>query len=207
MADIEIKCPECNTITSVSEFIDENYAICKSCSIKLEIPKNENEVKAIDKLRLKKKEIPEEGSEEAEIDPYFKPPKPIKPKKDFTIGQHIIAWGLFFGLGTFMYYIRYQEFLLDDTQREMMATYAPLVVIGFHILIVLKAFSDNVLHGVLALLVPGYSFIYLLFISDDFYARATFAALMVGMGEDAWVSISEYVTNIYDTITAWLSWE
>ncbi len=106
-----------------------------------------------------------------------------------------------------MFYIRYREFLLDDTQREMMITYAPLVVIAFHVLIVLKAFSDNVLHGVLALFVPGYSFIYLLFISDDFYARATFAALMVGMGEDAWASISEYVTNIYDTITAWLSWE
>ena len=206
MADIDIKCGKCDVVTSVSEFVDPDSITCKSCGAKLEIPQKEDEIKAIDKLRLKKKEVPEEGSEEAEVDPYFKPPTPIKPKKDFTIGQHIIAWVLFLGLGTLMFFIRYKEFLLDDTQREMMTTFAPIVVIAFHVLIVLKAFSDNVLHGVLALFVPGYSFIYLLFISDDFYARAVFAALMVGMGADAWASISEYVTNIYDTITAWLSW-
>jgi hypothetical protein len=180
---------------------------CKSCGIKLEIPKQKDEVKTIDKLRLKKKNIPEEGSEEAEVDPYFKPPKPIKPKKDFTIGQHIIAWALFLGLGTLMFFMRYRGFLLNDSQRTIMITYAPLVALSFHILIVLKAFSDNVLHGVLALFVPGYSFIYLLFISDDFYARAAFAGLMVGMGGDAWLYIKDYVINIYDTITAWLSWE
>lgn len=68
MADIDIKCPECDTVTAVSEFIDSDSASCKSCGIKLEIPKKENEIKPIDKLRLKKKEIPEEGSEEAEVD-------------------------------------------------------------------------------------------------------------------------------------------
>lgn len=207
MTDINIKCTNCGTTTSVSEFIDKDSATCKSCKEKLEIPKNKNEVKTINKLRLKKKELPKEGNAETEVNPLFTPPKPIKPKKDFTIGQHVIAWALFLGLGTLMFFMRYRGFLLNDTQREIMITYAPLVTIAFHILIVLKAFSDNVLHGVLALFVPGYSFIYLLFISDDFYARATFAALMIGMGEDSWIYISGYVNDIYNTITNWLSWE
>ena len=207
MADINIKCTECDVITSVSEFIDPNSITCKSCGRKLEIPQKENEIKPIDKLRLKKKEIPENGSEEAEVDSYFKPPQPIKATKKFTLEQHIMAWITFLALGTLMYFIRYREFLLDDTQRGIMMQFAPLVVVAFHILIVLKAFSDNVLHGILALFVPGYSFIYLLFISDDFYARAAFAGIMVGMGEDAWASISGYVMNIYNTVTEWLSWE
>ncbi|MCK5529408.1 MAG: hypothetical protein KAI74_06965 [Kiritimatiellae bacterium] len=207
MADIDIKCPECDAITSISEFVELKTITCSGCQKEIVVPEKEVEVKTIDKLRLKKKEIPEEGSEEAEVDPYFKPPKPMKPKKDFTIGQHIIAWVIFLGLSALMFYMRYQDFLLDDTQREMMATYAPMVVIAFHILMVLKAFSDNVMHGVLALLVPGYSIIYLMFICDDFYARAVFAGLMVGMGEDAWASISAYFAGIYDTITGWLSWE
>ncbi len=206
MADINVKCSKCDAISAISEFIDEDYATCKSCGAKLDLTKNKDELKPINKLRLKKKEMPVEGGKESEMASYFKPPKPIKQKKDFTIGQHIIAWGLFLGLGTLMFFIRYKEFWLNNTQREIMATYAPLVVVAFHVLIVLKAFNDNILHGILALLVPGYSFIYLLFISDDFYARATFAGLMVGLGKDAWVSIHEYVMNIYNTITAWLSW-
>ena len=60
MADINIKCPKCDAITAVSEFIDSDSAVCKSCGVKLELPKNEDEIKPIDKLRLKKKEIPHE---------------------------------------------------------------------------------------------------------------------------------------------------
>ena len=207
MADMKIKCKKCNSETAVSEFVKPDAITCKSCGIKLEVPHKEGEIKPIDKLRLKKNETPEESDENSETNSYFKPPKPIKPKKDFTIGQHIIAWIIFIILGTLMYFMRYQEFLLDDTQRGFMIQFAPLVMIAFHVLIVLKAFSDSALHGILALLVPGYSFIYLLFISDDFYARAVFAGLMVGMGEDAWASVSGYVTNIYNTVTNWLSWE
>ncbi len=146
----------------------------------------------------------------AELDrfaPLFQPPKPVKAKSNFSIAQHIIAWIIFIALGTIMYFIRYKGFLLDNRQLDIMKTYAPRVFLGFNILIILKAFSDNILQGILTLLIPGYSIIYLLFISDDFYARAVFAGLMVGMGEDAWLTIHDYAMSIYNTITNWLSWD
>ena len=63
MADIDIKCPECDAITSISEFVELKTITCSGCQKEIVVPEKEVEVKTIDKLRLKKEEIPEEGSE------------------------------------------------------------------------------------------------------------------------------------------------
>ncbi len=208
MADIEIKCPQCGNITTVSEFAELEYINCKSCNSQIPVDKDANQESEKPKLRLKKdKKQYDNVDDEKNVDPYFQPPKPGKAKSDFSIAQHIIAWIIFIALGTLMYFIRYKGFLLDSRQLDIMKTYAPLVFLGFNILIILKAFSDNILQGILTLLIPGYSIIYLLFISDDFYARAVFAGLMVGMGEDAWLAIHDYALGIYTIITNWLSWD
>ena len=73
------------------------------------------------------------------------------------------------------------------------------------ILIVLKAFQDSVLQGILCLLIPGYSFVYLFFMSDDFYARAVLGGLLIGMAKDSYLFYEQYALTLYNAINAWLA--
>jgi hypothetical protein len=53
------------------------------------------------------------------------------------------------------------------------------------VLIILKAFEDQVFQGILCLLVPLYSLYYAFGVMDSLYVRALIAAVLIGIGQDA----------------------
>jgi len=109
-----------------------------------------------------------------------------------------LAWLLFAVIGGVLWGCRYGGWLPPELLGWMSA-YGWIVVVAFHILIVLKAMTDNMLQGVLALLVPGYTLYYIFVVSDDFFLRAVFAGLLVGMGLDAAEELNMRAQRIMST--------
>ncbi len=89
--------------------------------------------------------------------------------------------------------LRYGNFVPSIV--DLISVYGPWAVIAMHVTIILKAFKDNLFSGVLCLLVPGYSFYYLFFSGDDFYTRAVFGGILVGIGYDSGLVINEWLQD------------
>jgi ribosomal protein S27E len=206
MADIDIQCPDCKTITSVSEYAAVSFVTCKSCGRRLERPVVGADPTAGRKLRLRT-ETPSGPATDAEPQGYLstiKPPKKQRRKSAWRVSQHIVAWLLFVVLASGMWYLRYGD-VLATRYLNMGKQFAPIIVLAFHILILLKAFQDSIFQGILCLLVPGYSLVYIFLINDDFYARAVFAGLLVGLAEDGYIFYHDKAIVIYQAITDWLA--
>lgn len=206
MADIDIQCPECRTIASISEFADVAFVSCKTCGRKLPRPDMNADRNTTPRLKLRDGI----GANGLSAPPQPSPLSAVPParrqrrKKPWRISHHIVAWVLFLGLGAGMWTLRYGGYL-PTPYLQTLQEYAPVVILAFHVLIVLKAFQDSLFQGILCLLVPGYSLVYLFFINDDFYGRAVFAGLLVGMAEDSLLYGQDKLGAMYDAITAWLA--
>ena len=211
MADIDITCQKCGTKTTISEFADDSNLKCVSCNESLEKPggliqdatkhKTDDTIATIpskSKLRVarRKKETAEAESqsslknivEEAESsndetgDKLKLRPK-VKAKKS-GINNTILAFLLFLVLGVGTGYLRYGD-VLPANIIELSIQHSWIVFLVFHVTITLKAMTDNIMQGILCLLVPGYSLFYLFAISDNFYMRAAVAGILIGIGQDA----------------------
>jgi hypothetical protein len=229
VADIAITCPQCATSTTVSEFADDANLQCRECGKTLKKPGAEtadtegNPVTTGGQpppsksgLRLKNPKQPqplEDGDET--VVPIIPPPEPenqtdslelrpeIKSGKR-QINHAIIAAGLFVVLGGVMGYLRYGGVLPRDI-LVMVREYAWLVFLAFNVAIVLKAMTDNIMQGVLCLLVPGYALFYLFGISDTFYLRAVFGGLLVGIGQDAVFKLNIHATKLVEIVHDFIS--
>jgi ribosomal protein S27E len=228
MADIEITCPQCATVTTVSEFADDTNLQCRSCGARIEKPgglaaaAQQKETEATfsvppptqSSLRLAKRKreytAPAEGSDDVLKAIVDTPtdngpasqgqdgPLELRPevKPDTRRVSHAaIAGALFLVLGGGMGYLRYGGGLRPD-YLALSAEYGWIAVLAFHVIVVLKAMTDSMMQGILCLLVPGYSLFYIFAVSDDFYLRAVFGGLLVGLGQDAAVKLNMYASQM-----------
>jgi len=235
MADISITCPKCNSVTIASEFVDDANLKCTSCGAMLEKPgaleqaaKNGAASVGITKpavkhsLRLAKDrkvyDKPEDAGDAAEVKSLkdiiaqtessggkgkleLRPEVKVKTSK---INHAVVAGFLFLVLGGGMGYLRYGG-VLPDNIMEMSVQYSWIVFLVFHFMIVLKAMTDNMMQGILSLLVPGYSLYYLFSISDDFYLRAILAGVLVGIGEDAALMLKEHAGTLTGIVNGFIA--
>lgn len=213
MADINITCDKCSKETTISEFVDDSNLKCHSCGEALEKPGGliqaaiKDKASASDdmsptpsksKLRVARrkkttaiteeegqaslKQIVAQTEDENEEGSLTLRPK-VKVKKKGT--NHIILSGLLFlvlGCGTG--YLRYRADLPQNI-LDLSIQYSWIVFLAFQGMITIKAMTDNIMQGILCLLIPGYFLFYLFAISDNFYLRAVLAGLLVGIGQDA----------------------
>ena len=96
-----------------------------------------------------------------------------------------------------MGYLRYGGGLPPE-YLALAAEYSWIVFMAFHIIVVLKAMTDGMMQGILCLLVPGYSLFYIFAVSDDFYLRAVFGGLLIGIGQDSAIKINMYASQLAD---------
>lgn len=212
MADIDIKCPGCGSLITVSEFADPATLSCHACGQKLTKPE---EVVARQKPtiralrvqdpktaedRIKKEEVPATEWRFVTQTTKMRQEQTAAPKRSI---QHILGWVLFVLLGLTTGFLRYGTFLTAK-QIETMGQYAPVVMIAFHVIIILMAFKHSVFHGILCVLVPGYSLYYIFVASDDFIMRAAVAGCLVGFGQDAWIFFKQEAGDIYSFVTKWI---
>jgi hypothetical protein len=232
MPDIDITCGKCTAVTTLSEFVDDSKLICRACGEKLVRPgvlaaalaAQRSQATPADapppttsRLRLAKKEreytAPTEEGEEplkAIVDTPATQgqdgPLNLRPeiKEEKRVNHAAIAGGLFVVLAGIMGYLRYGGILRPDI-LAMSAEYAWIVAMAFHAMIVIKALTDNMMQGILCLLVPGYSLFYLFTVSDDFYMRAVLAGLLAGIGQDAAIKLNYHATNIAQVVHGFIA--
>jgi len=229
MADINITCPECDTVTVVSEFVDDANLKCISCGITLKKPgayesgvtdesgKKSPGPETVKRLRMAKenKEYQERKAKEKESlrnimvgsdEDKDVSGLDLRPevKAKTGISHAMIAGLLFLVLGGIMGYLRYGG-ILPENIMEMSLKYSWIIFLLFHFVIVLKAMTDNMMQGILSLLIPGYSLYYLFAVSDEFYFRAIVAAVLIGIGQDAAVKLKVHAANIFDSASEFIS--
>lgn len=107
-----------------------------------------------------------------------------KDAKKVRIPPQVWWWLIFVLLGGVMGFLRYGG-VLGKSALDSVAMVAPFIGLALHLYLLTLAFKDSVFHGILALLVPGYSLYYLFLISDKFILRSAIGGLVVGIGQDA----------------------
>jgi len=231
VADIEITCPNCATVTTISEFVDDAKLQCRSCGAHLEKPGALAQAAKCEGtpvspppptqsgLRLAKRQREYTAPPTDEGDNALKAiveapatqgqtvPLELRPEiKDDTrrINHAAIAAALFVVLGGAMGYLRYGNILPEDI-LALTVEYSWIAFVAFHAMIVLKAMTDNIMQGILCLLVPGYSLFYIFTISDDFYLRAALAGLLVGIGQDTSIKLTAYASTITQIVNGFIA--
>lgn len=142
-------------------------------------------------------------------------PLDLHPKvhnKKSGINHTLLAFLLFVLIGCAAGYLRYGiAFQLPGSQflpAAMLAKIFPYFWVGIlllHIMVVLRAASDNMFQGMLCLFIPGWSIIYLLFISDNFYLRAVVFGCLIGIGLDGGVQIYEWGVSVMGRISEFIN--
>jgi hypothetical protein len=217
MADIEIKCPVCERTVTISEFVDGDSLYCNSCGEKLRMPSSvphagrkkptvNRPVITGQTTSIVPEPEPEEGGDTTawRFHRHTQKKREAEQKsKKLHIGPAVISWLIFALLAALTFSLKYRNILPEQYHKDF-AFYAPFVVLAFYVLIVLKAFKDSVFHGVLCLLLPPYSLYYIFLVSDDFYMRAVFAGLLVGLGQDTFLLLKVVALEAYDIISKFI---
>lgn len=118
---------------------------------------------------------------------------PKKKVKKKLVSHSLLSFLLFIVVGGIAYFLRYGG-IIDE---EMMAKITPWSwagVLFLHVLIILKALTSDMMQGILCLLVPGWSFVYLI-LSDHFWHKAIIFGLLIAVGYDGGLQLSEYALS------------
>ncbi len=124
----------------------------------------------------------------------------------------LLAFLLFALIGAATGYLRYgSEMNLPGSQNlpakliTDLMQYAWGGILLLNVIVVLKALSDNMFQGILCLLIPGWTVVYLLFISDNFYLRAVFFGCLVGIAQDGSLQLYEIAANAMSAVTNFIN--
>ena len=115
-----------------------------------------------------------------------------------------ISWAVLILLGTLMGFLRYGHLLTLD-QLDFMRAVGPYAILVIHITLIMMAYQDTVFQGILATLVPLYSFYWLFIISDAFLIRAAVAALLVGIGQDSAAFYQSFFNQYAAVVRDWIA--
>lgn len=142
-------------------------------------------------------------------------PLELHPKVKTTrkgTSHTLLAFLLFVVIGTVTGYLRYgSEMKLPGSEHLPVALIMDLMqyawggILLLNLLVVLKAMTDNMFQGILCLLIPGWSIVYLLFISDNFYLRALFFGCMVGIGQDGSAQLYDIAASGMNAISNFIN--
>ncbi|OGV61377.1 MAG: hypothetical protein A2283_00810 [Lentisphaerae bacterium RIFOXYA12_FULL_48_11] len=209
MADIELKCPKCAKIVTVSEFADLDGMTCNACGEQLKKPESTAK-KEKQKPSLKLADLQPEAETSGSIEPTKwqisqDAAKKKRPKPKFEMTHLLWSSIIFLVLGGIMGYLRYAPDGFLATNKDLVRTYGPIILLTMHIIIVLGAFKDSVFQGVLCLLIPLYSMYYLFNVSDNFYLRAVTAVFLIGLGQDSAIVFSEWSQVAFNYVNDFIS--
>jgi len=207
MADILVTCAHCGAKTAVSEYVDPDMAACGACGEKLNVPRAEVFVPAAPPPRPTSKEAPllerTTTSMEASI---------RKRRKRIHERMKITAWSpspmtiwIIFIVGSLTLGItRYVILPSHHGALETVKHFGPIVLLILHLTVCVDAFAENVMNGVIALFVPGYSLFYLYTQCDSYILRLAVGIMVVPCGQDSFnkcVEIVKWVIGMLEKAT------
>jgi hypothetical protein len=125
-----------------------------------------------------------------------------------AITPTLVSWVIMLLLGIPLAWLRYGGMMSGELQSMFQywgSTHGPPVLFGIHIVITLLATKDEFSKGMLCLLVPLYSFYYLMTLPDNHIFRVLVFLLFVLIGVDAYHSTVQMLAQHSDQISAWIS--
>lgn len=125
----------------------------------------------------------------------------VKTKRKGT-SHTLLAFLLFAVIGAITGYLRYGSEMELPGSKHLPAElimalmeYAWGGILLLNLIVSLKAMTDDMFQGILCMLIPGWTVVYLLFISDNFYMRAIFFGCMVGIGQDGSIQLYDIAAS------------
>lgn len=212
MADLNITCPACGKITAVSEYIGEAALACPACGQSIPI------VKAVrpagPKLRLQSAAAPAPAAPVAAAPSDTLNTISRQPAASLLSQQDarrirrqrlriVASWLLFILLTAGLYFLRYLPGW-PDLPLDTLKLYGRIAIGAAYLIIIILALRDNMVNGLLALLVPFYPFYYLYFFSSALWLRAAVGSLLVIFGFDTLIWLQAVLTAVYDRIQYWI---
>jgi len=218
MADVEVKCEQCGSPVVLSEYAAIDTISCRGCGAPLRAQPSSPTDSVHERLKLKEQERAAESDEEMtpaapaegegeesswRFDRYIQQSRENIQTERKQTGV-IWSWICFLVLALIMASIRFLN-VLPPTYQEMLKLYAPYIAAFMHITVLLMAFKDTIFQGILCLLIPGYSVFYIFLVSDNFWARALIAGLLVGIGFDSAIFYQGVAADVYRSVTDYIA--
>ena len=214
MADIQLTCPACGRLQTVSEFVEEPALACSACGQTLVLPERKP-----DGLKLKLRAPPRSREQAIPANaPASNGNAPVLPSlvarrsanlaRDIHRGQaHALitwlSWLFFLALAGGLAYIRFYGGW-PGVPLETLKWYGLLAMAAAYLFVIGLALRDNMFDGLLAIVVPLYPFYYLFFNSSALFMRALVGALLVAFGYDTLLFLQGWSIGAIDAVKLWI---
>jgi len=208
MTDVQMTCSKCGKVVRVSQYVKADSLTCPACGTPIQkimdgtIPRPGHK-----KLRLREKpaefnttETTKDDSEWSYHEMMEKVPHSDEKRRHM---KHVwLSILLFLFLGGIAYLLRYHEACAPIV--PYISKFGPYTLILFWIASVSIAFKDDMLQGILCLLIPFYWAYYLFLILDKFYVRAVVAAVLIAVTQDSITFYSDWAAKKYKVANTWI---
>ena len=190
MADVIVECSHCGKKTAVSEYVDHGMAVCPACGAKLDVPRRE----VIGPTAPARQEP--SGQKPATPSPLERSTVTAfravsDRRKKFGRRRQIISWSpgpitliSIFILGTLILSLLRFVFLPPGDMAAFAKIGVLCLMVG-HFTVVVDAFCENMMFGLLSLVLPGYSLFYLYTQCDSYVLRLAVGIMIIPFGMDA----------------------
>lgn len=222
MADLVLACSECGEETVVSQYVDPGSAACRVCGAALEIPAGFVEAPraAREKQKKKKKKQISTGSQTDKIFTGERSTVTVfeamteQRKRRLKRQKKRLMWSpngatliaIFIVGAGILSFLRFGPVLVEDDLKwlKRVGMFAVFVV---HMTVIVDAFRDNPMHGLLCSFVPFYSLYYVFWICDAYLLRVLVGVLGVPFGTDFVLAIVNQVMALIGNLqgSRWLN--
>ena len=121
-----------------------------------------------------------------------------RPRGNSALTRDTLCWIALFAIGVPLAYLRYGTVLDKGTLGSLSnfgTTYGVAIMLIFHLLCVLAAFKDEISRGMLALVVPCYSFFYVFSMSDQYVVRVLLGLFLIAFGFETYEGFLGFVRS------------
>ncbi len=208
MTDVQMTCSKCGKVIRVSQYVKADSLTCPACGTPIQrimdgtVPKPGHK-----KLRLREKpaefkttETTKDDSEWGYHEMMDKLPQHDEKRQHL---KHVwLSILVFLVLGGGAYLLRYHEACAPVV--PYISAFGPYTLILIWISCTLIAFKDDILQGILCLLIPFYWVYYLFLVLDWFYLRAIVAAVLIAVAVDSYAFYSVWAAETYERANTWI---
>lgn len=116
-----------------------------------------------------------------------------------SIGSFLLGSAIF---GSFLYHQATDMTILTEQQAD---TARGMTVVAFLVILIIEAFTEDLLQGVLALFLPPYAFVYGLFFADAGPVRGLTMAMLLFLGAEMYFTPQNALVPIVsNTLNGWI---
>lgn len=223
MADIKAKCDKCGKEILISEYAAVQTLPCQcGGTIAIERPAVEGRefrLKSTAELHSEKQVEKERlftplSEQRAEDSPHMQVRSAASARRmarerrreKISSVKLKLSIALFVLLGAAAGYFRYKygPVHMPRGEFEKILSYGLWALGAAYLLGIIIALKDNMFDGLLAIVVPFYSFYYLFAVSTAIFVKAIVGALLIGFGYDGALFLQKYSQIVFNYVNSWI---